>query len=951
MGTEESPEVKKASKTVGSRLRQEREQLGWTQSELAERIGTTQFNVSRWEHSVTVPGPYNRQKLGKLFGKSLQELGFIKETEEESAEQKITGLSPQTNQNIPHRRNPFFTGREDILHNLSIALAAHKPTALTQAQAISGLGGIGKTQIAVEYVYRYGHLYDVVLWVTASSRDTLVNDFMALAGLLDLPEQKEQEQDTVIAAVKRWLATHKNWLLILDNVDDLEMVMNFLPIRSQGSILLTTQSQALGSLAQNVEVKKMEPNEGMLFLLRRAKILTPEVPLDQASGVEQAQAKEIVDTLDALPLALDQAGAYIEETRCGLQGYLDLYHVHRTALLQRRGKLSTDHPESVSATWSLSFQRVEQANLAAADLLRLCAFLGAEAIPEEIIIKGAVELGPELGSVAADPLALNEVIEHLLRYSLIRRDSQERSLGIHRLVQAVLRDAMDINQQRIWAERALRATNCAFPDVEPATWDTCRRCLPHAQLCATYIEKYCLTFPEAAHLLNKAAIYLMDHAHYTEVKTLLRKALTLRQQLLKPDHPDVAATLHDLGKLYYVRGKYAEAELYLQQALAIRTQVLGTEHPHTASSLTHLAEVYTAQGKYELAEPLYLKALNMQKQALQTDHPDMAKTLNDLALFYRSKGEYARSELLYREALELQEGIWGFDHPDVAQTLNNLARLYRAQGEYDKAEPCYLRALDIRKRIFGPDHPDVAQGLHSLGKLYYSQGKYLQAEELCQQALHIQEQWLGLDHPSIAYTLGILAKIAHAQQDDTQAEEYYKRALAIRESTLGSGHPLVAALLSSLAEVYQAQGKYDAARPLIERSLGIREHTLGREHPYFAYSLSNLAENYSSQGDYTQAESLYKQALAIRERVLGAQHPQTASTYHHLANLYLTLDRYAEAESLYQQALAIRERTLGPGHPDVATTLEWYAQLLRKTERAGRACEFEARAKAIRASQ
>src|SRR5947209_1180480 len=193
MGTEKPAGVKKTSRTVGTRLRQERERLGLTQSALAEHIGTTQFNVSRWENGVTTPGLYNRQRLGKLFGKSLQELGLVKETEEESAEHEMTDLSPQTSQNVPHRRNPFFTGREDILHHLSLALTAHKPTALPPAQAISGLGGIGKTQIAVEYVYRYRHLYDTVFWINASPHNALVHDFVALAELLDLPEQKDQE--------------------------------------------------------------------------------------------------------------------------------------------------------------------------------------------------------------------------------------------------------------------------------------------------------------------------------------------------------------------------------------------------------------------------------------------------------------------------------------------------------------------------------------------------------------------------------------------------------------------------------------------------------------------------------------------------------------------------------------------------------------------------------------
>src|SRR5712692_3206269 len=218
MDTEAMPGDKRPSRSAGSLLKHERERRGWTQSELAKRIGTTQVNVSRWEKGSTLPGPFYRQKLGRLFGKTLEELGFV-----QSAHLAVW--------NVPYRRNPFFTGREEILSQVYNALNSHKAAALTQAQAISGLGGIGKTQIAVEYAYRNKHQYNAILWVNASSRDTFMADFVMLATLLHLPEQNEQDQEIVVAAVKRWLNINANWLLILDNVEDVKLVMEFLPVQ------------------------------------------------------------------------------------------------------------------------------------------------------------------------------------------------------------------------------------------------------------------------------------------------------------------------------------------------------------------------------------------------------------------------------------------------------------------------------------------------------------------------------------------------------------------------------------------------------------------------------------------------------------------------------------------------------------------------------------------------
>jgi hypothetical protein len=353
--------------------------------------------------------------------------------------------------NVPYRRNPYFTGREDLLTRLYELLHTGKATALTQPQAISGLGGIGKTQTAVEYAYRYRDDYQAVLWASAASRETLISDFVALAALLQLPERDMADQGVVVAAVKRWLASNRDWLLILDNADNLELAAEFMPLESSGHILLTTRAQSTGTIANSLEVEKMEQAEGALLLLRRAKKPAADVPLEQARKADRSLAETIVTELGGLPLALDQAGAYIEETNCGLSGYLDLYRTHRKDLLQRRSKLRSEHPEPVGTTWSLSFQKVEQANPAAAELLRLCAFLDPDAIPEDILTEGAAEVGPTLKSMATDAFKLNEAIEVLRTYSLIKRNAEAKTLNMHRLVQVVLKDDLDNEAQREWA--------------------------------------------------------------------------------------------------------------------------------------------------------------------------------------------------------------------------------------------------------------------------------------------------------------------------------------------------------------------------------------------------------------------------------------------------------------------------------------------------------------------
>ncbi|HET9920917.1 MAG TPA: helix-turn-helix domain-containing protein [Ktedonobacteraceae bacterium] len=251
---------------------------------------------------------------------------------------------------VPHQRNPYFTGREALLEHLHHTLKTGKVAALTHAQAISGLGGIGKTQLALEYAYRYHEEYAAVFWFKADTRESLLADFQALARLLNLPEQHAEEPMKPVLAVLTWLKAHPRWLLIFDNADDLAMTRPFLPPPLDGHILLTTRAQSMGGLAQRIEVECMTPEVGALFLLRRASLLAPDATLETAPAQDRALAVQIVEELGGLPLALDQAAAYMEESAYHLKGYLKLYQRQRAALLKRRGGLATDHPEPVATT-------------------------------------------------------------------------------------------------------------------------------------------------------------------------------------------------------------------------------------------------------------------------------------------------------------------------------------------------------------------------------------------------------------------------------------------------------------------------------------------------------------------------------------------------------------------------------------------------------------------------
>jgi tetratricopeptide (TPR) repeat protein len=693
--------------------------------------------------------------------------------------------------NIPYSRNSFFTGRDELLLRLYEKLQKGQAMALSQSpQAISGLGGIGKTQMAIEFAYRYAQEYEAVLWARAENKEALIASYNELAGLLKLPERNAKEQEITIGAVKEWLQRQSKWLLILDNADDLDLLPPFLPTVPGGHILLTTRAWDMQRIATRLEVEALSDEQGAELLLRRAGLLAPEVEFGSADAEERGWAMELTRELGGLPLALDQAGAYLEATGMGLEAYRQMYQKRRYKLLQERRSRVADHPDSVASTWSLSFERVEEKNPAAADLLRVCAFLAPDEIPEEILTKGASHLGKRLTEIGTEPYVLNEAIEALRAYSLLSRDPRRHMLGVHRLVQVVLSEEMGESVAREWKERVALAVGKASPNVRDITQrDACERWLPHALLCATWIEQEQIYTEESASLLNETGYYLKEHARYAEAALLYQRSLAIREQQLGPLHPDTALSLNNLALLYYTQGKYAEVEPLYQRALAIYEQQLGPLHPDTALSLNNLALLYKTQGKYSDAEPLYKRALAVYEQQLEPPHPNTAGSLNNLALLYYTQGKYSDAEPLYQRALAINEQQLGPLDPNTARSLNNLALLYKKQGKYAEAEPLYQRALAIYEQQLGPHHPGTAVGLDNLATLYKFQGKYAEAEPLYQRALAIFEQSLGLLHFDTALSLNNLAVLYQAQGKYAEAEPLLQRALAIFEQSLGPEHP------------------------------------------------------------------------------------------------------------------------------------------------------------------
>jgi tetratricopeptide (TPR) repeat protein len=474
-----------------------------------------------------------------------------------------------------------------LLQELHAALTTTGKAALNQKAALSGLGGIGKTQTAVEYAYRYFYdtpTYDWVFWVRA---DTELNLVTGLAEITRSPDWEEITLEELAARSRRWLETHDRWLLIFDNADDPKIVEPWMPRNPQGRVLLTSRSQRFASLGikTTIAVEKLSLAESIAFLQERTQRST-------LNGTEQEAITALATELDGLPLALEQAAAYLERVGVSFAVYWQSYQQQKLVLLEKDLPETGKYKASVATTWLLNFEEVERRSPASVPILQLSAVLAAEEILEGLLLQGAKELGLV---DCTNELALAEQLANLAEFSLIQRDRETGSYSIHRMVQAVIWQRLTAAEQQQWLQRAIAGLNAVLPNVEKVeNWQLCAYLVPHVQAIAEQPSTVVLETTECALLLSQAGYYLHE------------------------------------------QGRYAEAEPLYQRSLQIREQQLGADHPHVATSLNNLALLYRSQGCYGDAEPLFVRSLAISERRLGADHPDVATSLNNLALLYES---------------------------------------------------------------------------------------------------------------------------------------------------------------------------------------------------------------------------------------------------------------------------------------------------------------------------
>ena len=683
---------------------------------------------------------------------------------------------PKVSTTIPsdvRQGSPNFVGRQQDLKNLHKALQNEGKVSVC---AVRGMGGVGKTELAVQYALskEFQQRYVACYWFSLNQGDLATQILLKAAPYLAMPE-KLQKSGSVEEQVKwcwqNWHPQEGQILIVIDDVKSLEDIPEeLLPISSRFKVMLTTRQR-------NLSLRFWELSLGVLSEAESIELLTKIVDAELTSRIENEieTAKEICRYLGYLPLALELVAKYLKDDRMlSLEDYLKQLSLEDESLSDEMVRGITAE-RGVIAAFNLSWQRLQGL---ATQLAMLLGRFAAAAIPWQELVE------PTINSLGWEKKAVKDARKHLDNLSLIEIENG-KNIVIHALLREYFRyqskqegdDFIHVLQGGIASSGiAVAKTIPQYPVI--ADIDRVRLAIPHLELLS---QEMLDDIPNPDDNFNLmwaflgVARFYKGQGQYNSAERYFDNCLEAVQSRLGDNHPSVATSLSNLAGLYNSQGRYPEAEPLLLEALDLIKQLLGDNHPDVATSLNNLAELYRSQGRYPEAEPLYLEALDLRKRLLGDNHPDVANSLNNLAGLYESQGRYPEAEPLYLEALDLYKRLLGDNHPLVALSLNNLAYLYYSQGRYPEAEPLYLQALDLYKRLLGDNHPQVATSLNNLAALYDSQGRYPEAEPLYLEAINIFRERLGENHPHTQTVyqnyLGMLSQLPEAELRQRFPEE------------------------------------------------------------------------------------------------------------------------------------------------------------------------------------
>lgn len=761
---------------------------------------------------------------------------------------------------MPVRRNPLFVGRESELRAIARVLKVERTATIT-----TGLGGVGKTQLAAEFVHRYGQFFTGgVFWLSLSNPATVATEVAACGGPGVLELYQVEDALTLEEQMRRVLgawASDLPRLLVFDSCEDESLLAEWLPTTG-GCRVLVTSRRVLWDAALGVVTLPLD----VLARTQSIALVKKHRP-----DLNDAEANVIAQELGDLPLALHLAGSYLARYR-GEAVDVYLERLRSAAVLEdpsmQGGWIAyrpTGRELHVARVFALSADRLDQANpvdmLSIALLARSARLAPGNPIPRSL-------LAATLAKFHKNDREIEEAIRRILDLGLIEEEASG-ALRQHRLICAFAQERIvDVDAQL---------------DVEEG-------------IAAQTSE------------INNTRNPLLFTALHTHLRAVTDMAMAREDD-------DAARLCSSLGYQLLVFGKYSDARVYYSRALEIDRAIHGSEHDAVVSDLQNLAHLSQNEGDYATALRLYRETFETWEKAGRHGTPTAAILFHNYASLLKEIGEYDAALPLYEQALRLDIDMYGTEHIEVAIDLNNLGELRRLHGDFVAAQELYQRAINVFEQLKDTPHPGIAAVYNNLADVSVLLGKYHTAKELYEQSLKIAESSLGKDHPDVATVLGNIGWVLYRLGNYTGAQEYYERSLAIIERDQSTTHPRYAAVLNNMAELLSAQQQQEAALPLYRRAVSIVQNTLGSDHPYVAQTLNNMGDALFALQDYVAARKHYEMALELRIQKLGSDHIDAAASMRSLAHLLILYREFEDAAGLLLQAYEVHKETLEEDHP------------------------------------
>ncbi|MFD7613539.1 FxSxx-COOH system tetratricopeptide repeat protein [Streptomyces sp. NPDC059828] len=798
-------------------------------------------------------------------------------------------------------RNPGFTGRSVVLERMRDQLGGGMAVVLPQPQTLYGLGGVGKTQVALEYVHRFMADYDLVWWISSEQVDDVIAGLAELAVRLGAQggEDMAAASQEAVDLLRRGVPSAR-WLLVFDNADDPEQLKRFFP--TGGHILVTSRNQTWSQYGDALPVDVFLREESIEHLRRRAPGLTAQ------------DADQVASAVGDLPLAVEQAAAWIAETATPVSAYLERLGQQASSVLALNQPAG--YPEPVAATWNVSIERLKERSPAAVRLLQLCAFFAPEPISANLLYsKEMIEALKPYDASLQEKLVLGRVIREIGRFALAKVDQVSNSIQVHRLVQAVIRSQLSEQEQMDARHAVHRILAGARPDDDepidnPETWQRFGTIWPHL---ATSEARYCKE-PETRRLLIDRVRYLWKRGDWQTAGELAEDLRDSWREMLGNDDLQYLYLRFHLSNIFRSQGRYTDAKELDEVTLERQKAVLGTSHPHTYMTTSGLAMDLGALGEYGQAMELATEAHEGFSQIFHESHPRTLAAANNLALNLRMVGHYSRAREIDQEVFDRRTEVLGPEHPYTLSSATSLARDLREVGHYEDSVTLLSRTYESYKQTLGRAFPGTLAAAKSLAVSLRRAGRLEDARRLTTATRNRYRAKYTYAHPdSLACDLNLAADL-FAAGDPVAARDLAQEVVDQYIEAPGAKHPYTLAAINNLGIYQWGCGDPEAAeevlRPTVRRMTGI----LGSAHPHTLFCTVNLANGRADQGELEEALETERRALSKLREVLGVHHPETLAVASNMSVTLGALGRKDEAAALRAETVEELGRLLGDDH-------------------------------------